>query len=138
MKKFLKISLCFVLLIISVLSFSACKKEPQTAYTDHRFLDFEKALIENDIEYKMVMKKDVSFVLGAKEGWGYEIENNYIVELYTFDEKDESYQSFLKENFIDVAGNPTPVKFNGSICIYMSNWQNKKADKIFEIFKNLK
>lgn len=144
MKKFFKISLSLLLILLTVFSFTACEKktaEPDSeeiAYKDHRIYDFETGLIGKKLEYKRVMQKDISSVLGAKEGWGFEFEDNYVVELYVFDENSEEYQSSLSSNYISVFGDPVPVKFNGTICIYMNDWQNKNADAIYEIFKNLK
>ena len=144
MKNFIKISLSFLIILVTVFSFTACEKKDsapksdEIPFEDHRIYDFETGLIGKKIEYKKIMKRDVSGVVGAKEGWGFEFDDNFVVELYVMDEKSEAYQSSLNANMLSVYGNPVPVKFNGTICIYMNDWQNKNTDAIYEIFKTLK
>ena len=144
MRKFFKISLSFLLIFLTVFSFTACEKKTakpdseEIPYEDHRFYDFETGLIGKKLAYKKIMQKDASAVLGAKEGWGFEFEDNFIVELYVFDEESEEYQASLKSSYVSILGNPVPVKFNGTICLYMNDWQNENTDAISEIFKNLK
>ena len=145
MKKFIKISLCFLIVIASVLSFSACDKKPAepqlkgTAYEDARFQKFEKALIEKGIVYKEVIKRDHAMV-GAKEAYAYTFDKNFVVEIYAYEEDSEVFKEAAEVNMIPLLemGGTIPVKFNGTMCIYFSDWQNEKTDAIFDIFKNIK
>ena len=109
------------------------------AYTDPRFEQFETALIGKKLQYKRIIKKDHTIV-GAKEAYGYEFDKNFIVELYVYDENSEIYKTAAQSNTIPLLdmGGIIPVKFNGTICIYMNNYQHEYADEVNDIFRNIK
>lgn len=148
MKKYLRPIICLILLAVLVISFCACGENTVdtdtdtesniSPYGDTRFYDFETGLIGKKLPYKEVHQLDVSSTPGCKEGWKYRFDNTFIVELYTFDKDSDSYKSFAETNYITSLGNPIPVKFNGTICIYISNWQDERVDAVYDVFKNLK
>lgn len=145
MKKFLRILLCFMILTSMVVSFSACEKkieeDPKVegpSYDDPRFYEFETGLIGKKLRYKKIEQIDVSGVLGAKEGWRYRFDNNFTVEIYVFNEESDDYKASREIDLISSYGDPIAVKFNGSMCIYMNDWQNEITDAVYEVFKNVK
>ena len=131
-------------LITAVAIINANKPDTATVnngplYQDARFEKFETALIGKKLPYTKIIKKDHTEV-GAKEGYGYKFGNSLVVELYVYDESSEIYSSSVKVNHIPMLtlGNKIPVRFNGTICLYMNNYQHEYSDEILEIFKNLK
>ena len=141
MKRFFKFIFCFMIIAASLFAFCSCgeepaetKKETLIKYNDYRFTEFENGLIGKKMQFKKILQKDHTLV-GAKEGYGYEFDDGFVVELYVFDENSEVYMEGVKTNSIPYI---SPVKFQGTMCIYVNDYQNEKVDTIFEIFRNIK
>ena len=162
MKNKLKTLVVLLLVAVMALSFVACGNNNTTDKTDtdnsatnnsttdtssndnddetkqlDKFQQFENGLTDKQIEFEIVQK--MGSMVGAKEGYGYQFNDETSVELYLFDKASDAYKGAIKNNkiYVESFGIAMDVVFNDDICIYYNGEVANKAD-IEAIFESLK
>lgn len=102
-----------------------------------KFEQFEKGLEANKINYQKVDK--LAILVGAKEGYGYNLDDENAVELYLFDKDSDAYKEAFKNNKITLQGMNMAIEvtFNDDIAIFY-NGNSAEQATIEKIFADLK